>query len=101
MSANIIQLKLVLKDNRKKEKKVDEVRRVDMDLDNLNFTRLEDKLIREFDQLGYNNSNKFKVTWTDKDGDMVTIDSNKNLEIALHDMAGRNEIFRLVIDLYD
>ena len=50
-----------------------------------NFNNLKEKLVLVFPQLSGKN---ISITWTDADGDKVTISSDEELNIALSEMTG-------------
>ena len=64
----------------------EEVRRfmISKDMSN-NFSNLKEKLVVVFPQLS---GKDISITWTDADGDNVTIDSDEELKIALSEMTG-------------
>ena len=77
-----------------------EVRRIDFE-NWPTFKVLEGKILNEFydHKLDYTTTG-FRITFTDKAGDMVTVDSNKNLEIAVREAAD-GQVLKLVIHAYD
>jgi len=73
----------------------DEVRRFVVDKDvSTSFTYLQEKLCTVFPQLKQKN---FSVTWTDEDGDSVTIGLDEELIIALTEMPG--PVYKLVVNV--
>jgi len=82
MSAETVSYKVFLKDKANAE----EVRRFVVDKDvSTSFTYLQEKLYTVFPQL---KQKIFSVSWTDEDGDNVTIDMDEELIIALTEMPG-------------
>merc|ERR1712198_460641 len=82
MSAETVSYKIFLKDKDNAE----EVRRFVVDKDvSTSFTYLQEKLCAVFPQL---KQKIFSVSWTDEDGDNVTIGMDEELIIALTEMPG-------------
>merc|ERR1711915_342091 len=82
MSAETVSYKVFLKDKENAE----EVRRFVVDKDvSTSFTYLQEKLYTVFPQL---KQKIFSVSWTDEDGDNVTIGMDEELIIALTEMPG-------------
>jgi len=82
MSAESVSFKVFLKDKENAE----EVRRFVVDKDvSTSFTYLQEKLCAVFPQL---KQKIFSVSWTDEDGDNVTIGMDEELIIALTEMPG-------------
>merc|ERR1712133_310244 len=82
MSAETVSYKIFLKDKENAE----EVRRFVVDKDvSTSFTYLQEKLCAVFPQL---KQKIFSVSWTDEDGDNVTIGMDEELIIALTEMPG-------------
>merc|ERR1711915_629300 len=82
MSAETVSYKVFLKDKENAE----EVRRFVVDKDvSTSFTYLQEKLYTVFPQL---KQKIFSVSWTDEDGDNVTIGMDEELIIALTEMSG-------------
>merc|ERR1712236_43171 len=82
MSAETVSYKVFLKDKENAE----EVRRFVVDKDvSTSFTYLQEKLCTVFPQL---KQRIFSVSWTDEDGDNVTIGMDEELIIALTEMPG-------------
>jgi len=73
----------------------DEVRRFVLDRDvSTSFTYLQEKLCSVFPQLKQKN---FSISWTDEDGDSVTIGLDEELIIALTEMPG--PLYKLVVNV--
>ena len=73
----------------------DELRRFVVDKEvSTSFPYLQEKLCLVFPQL---KQKIFSVTWTDEDGDMVTISTDEELIIALTEMPG--PVYKLKIDV--
>eukprot|EP00091_Calanus_sinicus_P002582 TRINITY_DN1265_c0_g1_i2.p3 TRINITY_DN1265_c0_g1~~TRINITY_DN1265_c0_g1_i2.p3 ORF type:complete len:124 (-),score=40.39 TRINITY_DN1265_c0_g1_i2:384-755(-) len=86
-----VSFKVVLKD----QEADNELRRFVMDKDvSTSFPYLQEKLCHVFPQL---KQKIFSVTWTDEDGDMVTIATGEELIIALTEMPG--PVYKLNIDV--
>jgi len=88
-----VSFKVFLKDQENGED--NEVRRFVVHKDvRTNFTFLQGKLCDVFPQLS---QNEFSVSWTDEDGDKVTIASDEELSIALTEMTG--PVYKLVVNI--
>merc|ERR1719228_2750321 len=73
----------------------DEVRRFVLDRDvSTSFTYLQEKLCSVFPQL---KQKIFSISWTDEDGDSVTIGLDEELIIALTEMSG--PLYKLVVNM--
>merc|ERR1711915_1039401 len=91
MSAETVSYKVFLKDKENAE----EVRRFVVDKDvSTSFTYLQEKLYTVFPQL---KQKIFSVSWTDEDGDNVTIGMDEELIIALTEMPGPVYKLKVVI----
>merc|ERR1712236_89152 len=91
MSAETVSYKVFLKDKENAE----EVRRFVVDKDvSTSFTYLQEKLYTVFPQL---KQKIFSVSWTDEDGDSVTIGLDEELIIALTEMPG--PLYKLVVSV--
>jgi len=89
MSAETVSYKIFLKDKDNAE----EVRRFVVDKDvSTSFTYLQEKLCAVFPQL---KQKIFSVSWTDEDGDNVTIGMDEELIIALTEMSG--PVYKLIV----
>jgi len=86
-----VSFKVVLKDKETE----DELRRFVVDKEvSTSFPYLQEKLCLVFPQL---KQKIFSVTWTDDDGDMVTIATDEELIIALTEMPG--PVYKLKVDV--
>eukprot|EP00090_Calanus_glacialis_P045022 TRINITY_DN8123_c0_g1_i2.p1 TRINITY_DN8123_c0_g1~~TRINITY_DN8123_c0_g1_i2.p1 ORF type:complete len:514 (-),score=192.21 TRINITY_DN8123_c0_g1_i2:143-1684(-) len=86
-----VSFKVVLKDKETE----DELRRFVVDKEvSTSFAYLQEKLCLVFPQL---KQKIFSVTWTDEDGDMVTIATDEELIIALTEMPG--PVYKLKVDV--
>ena len=66
---------------------------VDKNVSNI-FNHLREKLLVAFPQL---KQKTFSVTWTDEDGDMVTVASDEELIVALTEMPG--PVYKIVVNV--
>jgi len=88
-----VSFKVFLKDSESAAN--DEVRRFVLDRDvSTSFTYLQEKLRAVFPQLKQKN---FSISWTDEDGDSVTIGLDEELIIALTEMPG--PLYKLMVNV--
>ena len=86
-----VSIKVVLKDKETE----DELRRFVVDKEvSTSLPYLQEKLCLVFPQL---KQKIFSITWTDEDGDMVTIATDEELIIALTEMSG--PVYKLIVDV--
>ena len=78
-----------------REEKDIEVRRFAMDKDATSFSSLKERLALMFPAL---KNTEMLVTWTDTDGDKVTIAGDEDLKIALNEMTGPVYKINLEVD---
>ena len=78
-----------------KEEKDTEVRRFAIEQDATSYSSLKERLILMFPALM---NSEVLVTWTDADGDKVTIAGDEDLKIALHEMTGPVYKINLEVD---
>ena len=89
--ADNVSFKVVLKDEENAET---ELRRFGVDKEvSRSFPYLQEKLCLVFPQL---KQKIFSITWTDEDGDMVTIATDEELIIALTEMQG--PVYKLCVN---
>merc|ERR1712007_220208 len=88
MGTDSVSFKVVLKEQ-------NELRRFVVDKDvSTSFSYLQEKLCLVFPQL---KQKIFSISWTDDDGDMVTIATDEELIIALTEMQG--PVYKLIVDI--
>merc|ERR1711874_39757 len=88
MGADSVSFKVVLKDE-------NELRRFVVDKEvSTSFSYLQEKMCLVFPQL---KQKIFTISWTDEDGDMVTIATDEELIIALTEMPG--PVYKLIVNI--
>ena len=104
MEQDKIRVKLVLRDTRQqdwlKKETQNEVRRIDLETWP-SFADIKTKVLSEF--YGHDLKHResvYKIKYTDKDGDTVTVDNDKNWDIALREAAD-GQVLKLIIHAYD
>merc|ERR1712212_625881 len=86
--ADIVSFKVVLKDE-------NELRRFVVDKEvSTSFSYLQEKMCLVFPQL---KQKIFTISWTDEDGDIVTIATDEELIIALTEMSG--PVYKLIVNI--
>ena len=104
MEQDKIRVKLVLRDTRQqdwlKKETQNEARRIDFETWP-SFADMKTEVLNEFRGQDLNHrESKYKIKYTDKDGDTVTVDNDKNWNIALREAAD-GQVLKLNIHAYD
>ena len=79
---------------RTQNKEEEEVRRFTLERSSCSYRQLVSQLVAMFPQL---EAAVYAVSWTDEEGDAVTVSSQEELDLAMEEMAGPVYRFRIVV----